>query len=270
MTGRRAPAVSVVVPVKDDARPLATCLRALREQTVAPVEIIVVDNGSRDDSAEVARSYGAVVIREPQPGIGVASAAGYNAASGDVIARLDADSIPEKHWIATIARAFAQAEDVDAITGPAHFSDGPRWLRSPAAVLYLGSYFVLCGLALGHVPLFGSNMALRRSAWASVRDEVHAHDQLTHDDLDLSFHLGARSSIRFVPSLRAGISMRPLSDGKGGLRWKRGLHTVTMHWPHDLPWIRMGRRLSARTLAGSPTDERVRGRSGPRTRTPTS
>ena len=252
MTALPAPTVSVVIPVKDDARPLVACLRALRAQTVAPVEIIVVDNGSTDDSGDVARSFGAVVIAEPQPGIGVASATGYSAASGDIIARLDADSIPRPDWVATIADTFSRLEGVDAITGPAHFTDGPEWLRSPAAAVYLGSYFLFTGMALGHVPLFGSNLALRRSTWRSVRHEVHVHDQLTHDDLDLSFHVGVSGSIRFVPSLRSGISMRPLNDGRGSLRLRRGFHTVTIHWPHDLPWLRLGRRVANRARRSAP------------------
>ncbi|MEL4317538.1 glycosyltransferase family 2 protein [Leifsonia sp. YIM 134122] len=251
-TDRPVLTVSIVIPVKDDARPLAVCLRALQAQTVAPFEIIVVDNGSTDDSGDVARSLGAVVVVESRPGIGMASATGYSAASGDIIARLDADSIPQSDWVATIADTFGRLEDVDAITGPAYFIDGPAWLRSPAAALYLGSYFLFTGMALGHVPLFGSNLALRRSTWASVRHEVHVHDQLTHDDLDLSFHVGVSNSIRFIPSLRSGISMRPLNDGKGSLRWKRGIHTVTMHWPHDLPWLRLGRRLMYRARNPAP------------------
>ncbi|ANJ28850.1 hypothetical protein ATC03_10650 [Agromyces aureus] len=238
------------MPVRDDAEALANCLAALRSQSLEPLEVIVVDNDSTDDTSEVARRYGARVVFESSPGIGVASAAGYDAARGDIIARLDADSIPSTHWVATIVSTFDRLENVAAITGPARFTDGPRWLRSPAAAVYLGSYFVITATALGHVPLFGSNLALRRRVWQLVRDDVHIHDSLTHDDLDLSFHVGVSHSVRLVRALRTGISIRPLSDGKGGLRWRRGLHTVVLHWPHDLPWLRIARRalLRARRL----------------------
>ncbi|KQP02056.1 glycosyltransferase family 2 protein [Leifsonia sp. Leaf264] len=245
--------MSVVIPVKDDAAQLERCLVALRSQSIDPFEVIVVDNGSTDDTASVAQRFGARVVFEPSAGIGIASAAGYNAATGDILARLDADSIPVVDWVETVSSTFSVRDDVAAITGPAHFTDGPRWLRAPAALAYLGSYFALTGMALGHVPLFGSNLALRRHVWHSIRDEVHLHDALTHDDLDLSFHIGVRNSIRYIPALRAGISIRPLSDGRGALRWRRGIHTVVMHWPHDLPWLRIARRavFRARVLVRS-------------------
>ena len=242
------PMVSVVVPVKDDAEKLLHCLEALARQRVAPLEIIVVDNGSSDDSAQVARTNGADVLFEPRPGIGVASAAGYNRARGDILARLDADSVPAPDWIATIVGSFHSDTDLDAITGPAHFNDGPSALRRPALLAYLLPYFVLSALALGHVPLFGSNMAFRRAAWREVSDRLHTDHWLVHDDFDLSFHLGVDHVLRFVPSLRTGISMRPFHDGGAALRLRRGFHTVFLHWPHELPWLRVGRRLRRRLL----------------------
>ncbi|MGP5227005.1 glycosyltransferase family 2 protein [Arthrobacter rhombi] len=238
--------VSVVIPVKDDAGKLLHCLEALARQQMAPREIIVVDNGSSDDSAGVARRNGAEVLFEPRPGIGVASAAGYNRARGDILARLDADSVPAPDWIATILRSFHADASVDAITGPAHFNDGPSALRRPALLAYLLPYFALSSLALGHVPLFGSNMAFRRRAWHEVRNHLHTDRWLVHDDFDLSFHLGVEHVLRFVPTLRTGISMRPFHDGAAALRLRRGFHTVFLHWPHDLPWLRLTRRLRRR------------------------
>lgn len=240
------PTVSVVIPVKNDAEKLRYCLEALARQQVAPVEIIVVDNGSNDDSAELARRNGAAVLFEPRPGIGVASATGYDRARGDILARLDADSVPDPDWIDTIVRSFHSDGSVDAITGPAHFNDGPAVLRRPALLAYLLPYFVLSGLALGHVPLFGSNMAFRSRAWHDVRDDLHTDRWLVHDDFDLSFHLGVEHVLRFVPTLRTGISMRPFHDGGAALRLRRGFHTVFLHWPHDLPWLRVSRRLRRR------------------------
>jgi glycosyltransferase involved in cell wall biosynthesis len=74
------PTVSVVIPVRDDAGHLRACLRALAGQTVAPDEIVVVDNASSDDTAEVARAAGARVVREPVVGIPAAACTGYDAA----------------------------------------------------------------------------------------------------------------------------------------------------------------------------------------------
>ena len=85
--GAELPSVSVVIPVKDDAVALRSCLEVLTRQSLAPLEIVVVDNGSSDDSAAVAMAYGARVVAEPSPGIPAAASTGYDAARGEVIAR---------------------------------------------------------------------------------------------------------------------------------------------------------------------------------------
>jgi len=232
--------VTVVIPVKDDAELLDRCLGALAGQSVAATEIIVVDNGSADDSASVARRHGAIVIDQPTGAIPAAAAAGLDAATAEIIARLDADCIPPATWIETIATSIG---DASGITGGADFIDGPRWLRRPLAVLYLGAYYVSLFPALGHVPLFGSNFAVTREGWRAVADEVHRNDDLVHDDLDLSFHLGPQRRIRFVRSMAMGMSMRPFADpGAFATRLRRGFHSVVIHWPRELPWLRWIRR----------------------------
>ncbi len=235
--------VSVVIPVKDDADILRNCLAALRRQTRSPDEIIVVDNGSSDDVAEVAAAYGATLIHEARPGIGAAAGAGYDRAQGGIIARLDADSVPDDDWVHTIATAFANRPDVDAFTGSSSFTDGFAPLRWIGARLYLGAYHVAASAALSHLPVFGSNLAMRAAAWHVVGSDVHRGDDLIHDDFDLSFHLGPGHRIRFLRGMRVGISSRPFSDSRGLLRIRRGFRSVWIHWPHDLPHVRLGRRI---------------------------
>ena len=238
-----APHVSVVIPVKDDAPLLRRCLQALAAQTRLPDEIVVVDNGSRDTSAAVARAAGARVVPCIAPGIPAAAAAGYDAATGDLILRLDADCVAPSDWVAAMVRAF-DAPEVAAVTGAARFIDGPSALRAPLLAVYLGSYAAASALALGHRPLFGSNMAFRRGAWRGVSARVHRDDPEIHDDFDLSFHLGERDRIRYLGHPAMGISMRPFRDGRDFLlrRVPRGFRTVFRHWPDDLPPVRCARR----------------------------
>src|SRR6266436_4982028 len=96
--------ISVVIPALNDASMLKVCLAALASQRRAADEIIVVDNGSSDDTAEVARAAGALVLTELRRGIYPATSTGYDAATGDIIARLDADSIPGPDWLERIER----------------------------------------------------------------------------------------------------------------------------------------------------------------------
>jgi len=183
----RTPTVSVVIPVRDDAPALGDCLARLAVQTVAPLEVIVVDNASCDDSAAVARSRGARVVLEPSVGIPAAAATGYDEARGDVIARCDADSRPGVGWVATITRCMAADPDLAAVTGWGSFYDLPLVWRRVLTLAYLGSYYLLTHLALGHTALWGSSMAIRRSSWQETRDQVHRDDREIHDDMDLAF-----------------------------------------------------------------------------------
>ncbi|WJL96866.1 glycosyltransferase family 2 protein [Microbacterium sp. ET2] len=248
--------ISVVIPVKDDADELRHALTALADQTVPPDEVVVLDNGSDDHVEAVAREAGARLVREPGGGIPRANAAAFDAATGDIIARMDADCRPGREWVAGIVRAFDAQPEVAAVTGGGRFVDGPPWLRRPLAAVYLFAYSASLWPALGHAPLWGSNLAVRREAWQRVAPLVHRDDPDVHDDLDLAFHLGERHRIRLVPGLPMGMSMRPFADASAmRRRFRRGIHTVLIHWPRDVPPVRIVRltlaRATGRTFPGS-------------------
>lgn len=90
--------ISVVIPAYNAAHFLPRSLNSVYAQTLAPHEVIVVDNGSTDDSGKVASSFGATVIRLETPGLAAARNAGIRHATGEWIALLDADDwwAPEK------------------------------------------------------------------------------------------------------------------------------------------------------------------------------
>lgn len=143
-------------------------------------------------------------------------------------------------------RAFAERPDVAVLTGGARFVDGPWALRAPLAALYLGTYAAAGVSALGHLPLFGSNLAFRREAWEEIRGIVHREDAELHDDFDLAFHFGERHRIRYVPRTAMGMSMRPFTSASGfRRRMARGMRTVLVHWPDSFPpwrWRRLAER----------------------------
>jgi glycosyltransferase involved in cell wall biosynthesis len=204
--------VSVVIPVLDDAAHLRSCLSSLAAQTRPADEVIVVDNGSTDESATVARVFGARVVPEPVRGIPTATATGYDSATGDVIARCDADSSLPADWIEHLVRVFGRNPHLDAVTGPGWFHDLPWGTRHLAGGVYFVGLFAGFGSAIANVPLWGSNMAIRASAWREVSDRVHRHAPGIHDDLDLSCVLGPRARVRFMPGVGVRVAGRMFSS----------------------------------------------------------
>ncbi|MBF4605767.1 glycosyltransferase family 2 protein [Curtobacterium sp. VKM Ac-2884] len=237
--------VSVVIPVRDDAAHLRRCLDALAVQTLLADEVVVVDNGSRDDSAEVAQAAGAIVLTERIRGIARASARGYDRASGDVLVRLDADSVPPPGWIADAVRLLADPSVV-AVTGPGCPHDGGPLIGRLWDAVYMRPYFALMWAALGRPPLFGSAMAMRRWTWDAVRGRAHREDPEVHDDVDLSMQLDPAWRVVADPVLTVQVSARPLSGLPSALlRTRRAFHTFRVNGRRANPVRRWARRVRA-------------------------
>ena len=239
------PSLSVVIPVLDDAVLLRRCLECLARQTLAPLEVVVVDNGCRDDSVAVALAARARVVAEPRRGIPAAAATGYDAARGEVIVRCDADTLAPPDWLERIAGHLSEPE-VDAVTGSGTFYATRPLTAATAGRLYLGSYYVTMYAAMARPPLWGSNMAVRRTLWQSVRDRVHRDDPEVHDDVDLSMVLGPAARVRYDRGLVVRVSGRSL-HGRAQLRrrFMRAFRTLRLNWALMPPWERWRRRLTA-------------------------
>lgn len=246
------PSVSVVIPVRNDARMLEACLRALETQTRAPGEIVVVDNASTDDTKAVAERYGARVVTEPVPGIPQAASAGYDAATGDIIARLDADSRPGPEWIERIERTFQHSSELDFLTGDPRFYGATPLVHWIGRHLYIGGMYAALTPYLGHAPLFGSNMAMRARAWRMLSGEVHRHEPNIHDDFDLSFHIRPEMTVRRDRGLVVDVSARPFRNWaslRRRLSWV--VPTVRLHLPGEAPHRRRLARRRAHAAAST-------------------
>jgi GT2 family glycosyltransferase len=109
------PRLSIVIPVLNAARTLPRTLAALGALDPAPDEIVLVDNGSSDDTPGRLDAYAAVapakvvVLREPRRGASVARNTGARAATGDVVVFTDADCCPRPDWLAALRAPLADA-----------------------------------------------------------------------------------------------------------------------------------------------------------------
>lgn len=109
---------SAVIACRNDAVRLGSCLRALAESTHTVHECIVVDDGSSDESSQIAARFGAIVIRCDAPG-GPAKARnmGARAAGGDVLLFLDADVRIHADAVARMAAHLVADPRLDAVIG---------------------------------------------------------------------------------------------------------------------------------------------------------
>ncbi|MEV4625090.1 glycosyltransferase family 2 protein [Micromonospora sp. NPDC049523] len=112
------PLVSVIVPNFNYARALGLCLTSLKAQTYPNLEIIVVDDCSTDDSAEVARSYGARVLRTPEnSGPAAARNLGAANASGEILFFIDSDVAAKPDAVANAVEVLASDPEIGAVCG---------------------------------------------------------------------------------------------------------------------------------------------------------
>ena len=108
--------VSIVIPAYNAGKTMGACVAACLNQSHAPVEVIVVDDGSRDDTPGIAEGAGARCIRQENAGPAAARNRGAQEAAGEIVAFTDSDCIPQSDWIAQLVAGFRD-EGVWAVGG---------------------------------------------------------------------------------------------------------------------------------------------------------
>jgi glycosyltransferase involved in cell wall biosynthesis len=123
------PVVSVIIPVWNGPRLIRDCLAALERQTLPrdQFEILVVDNGSTDDTAAVARAVpGVIVLQEQRPGSYAARNRALAAARGEYVAFTDADCRPAPDWLEAALLAVKLHSRIGVLAGRIDLYDETR------------------------------------------------------------------------------------------------------------------------------------------------
>jgi glycosyltransferase involved in cell wall biosynthesis len=133
---------SALMCVRDRERYVGEAITSALVQTVPPREVIVVDDGSTDGTAEVVRSFDGVrLLTQPPLGVGPARNAALEASTGEFLGYLDADDIWEPHKLEVQLEAFARDPSLDLVFGHMRrFMDGvPEDLSEPIPAVLGGS-----------------------------------------------------------------------------------------------------------------------------------
>ena len=159
--------VSIVIPAYNEERFIAGAIKAaLAQKYEGEFEVIVVDNGSKDKTVEIASTFPIKIINESRKGSQYARNAGYLAASGEIIANQDADCLPNPDWISKGVSLFKK-DSILAISGQYHYYDNGVILG--AVYLFIHKYvqqvtnYILQKFKIGGT-VMGGNVFIRRTA----------------------------------------------------------------------------------------------------------
>jgi len=130
--------VSVVIVNWNGRELLARCLPRVLDQTYAPIQPVVVDNGSRDGSAEwVAENFSEVklICNRHNTGFAAASNLGIHQSSGDYVATLNNDAFAEPNWLASLVSVMQEDERIGMCASRMLFADRPSLVNSAGIVV---------------------------------------------------------------------------------------------------------------------------------------
>jgi len=183
-----APKATVIVAAYNAASTLGECLSSIRELNYPDYETIVVDDGSTDATAEIARQSGVSTVRVEHNGLAVARNAGIEAAAGEVVAFIDADARADRDWLYHLIETIKR-RDAAAAAGPS-FAPDPKSARAAAMAAAPGLPREVRAGDDRLLQLCGCNMAITKTALvrAGGFDPMFT---AAGDDVDLSWRLAA-------------------------------------------------------------------------------
>ena len=232
--------LSFVIPAYNEEGSIGGCLDSIVQQkNTAPcdVEIIVVNNASTDGTAAAVGKYPDVkLVNEPHKGIVWARRAGLLAATGDLIAQVDADSRLTPGWIGKVSAAFSKDEKLVTLSGPYIYYDLPAieqfwvWVfYIPTYISYITNRFIL---HTGSVAIGGNCVIRRRALLAAGGYDTSI--EFYGEDTDIARRMSKVGNVMFTFKLPMYTSGRRLA--------KEGTFTTGIRYSLNYIWIILFKR----------------------------
>ncbi|HUO06529.1 MAG TPA: glycosyltransferase [Candidatus Binataceae bacterium] len=191
----KLPMVSVVICAYNAERTMRACLESLRKLDYPNFEVVIVDDGSRDRTAEISMDFPEFrLIRQPNKGLSTARNVGMHAARGEFIAYTDSDCVVDPHWLTLMVRSIEE-HGFDGCGGPNYAPHEETWVgASCSASPGAPSHVLVAANRAEH--LAGCNMVFSKASllkvggfdpqFTAAGDDVDICWRL----LDAGFHLG--------------------------------------------------------------------------------
>ena len=196
---RTWPKISVVVCAYNEAATIDECLTSLENLSYPDYEIILVNDGSRDATGDIARRHSSVTVLDiPNGGLSAARNVGLEHAAGEIVAYTDGDVRVDPDWLTHLVRPFLTSDVVGAGGPNLVPADDPPMAQCIARAPGSPTQVMLDDRIAEHVP--GCNMAFRRAALLAVGGFNPIYLR-AGDDVDICWRLQARGwKIGFAPS----------------------------------------------------------------------
>ena len=221
--------LSVIIPAYNAAGTLEKCLRSLAAQTYRPHEIIVVDDGSADGTAEIASKFATVMKNTRGKGAGGARNTGAKAASGDVLVFTDSDCVPPADWLERICRAFENGPDVGAVTGGYVWHEGKTFIGNFAFIELTRRR----RQTTGYVETTPSNnIAVRAEIFRKVGGFPETFSGATNEDVVFSYRISRVSKILWLHDNGIGHHFHETLRGYFRQQYAFARDTVVMYRQH--------------------------------------
>ncbi len=218
---KRWPRFSVVVCSYNGAGTIRDTLDALAALDYPDYEVIVVNDGSTDETPEIAARYDVRLISTENQGLAVARNVGLRAASGEIVAYIDDDAYPDRDWLRYLALRFLE-DDVCGAGGPNLLPPEDGDVAECVANAPGGpAHVLLHDREAEHVP--GCNMAFRRD-WLEAVGGFDPQFRVAGDDVDLCWAVQQRGG-------RIGFHA-------GALVWHHRRGSVLRYWKQQLGYGR--------------------------------